>query len=70
MQTDATLLANNTQHCWAQQCCDLLRPFAWALRVILQSSFFKFEVSTILINSQLTAFIISVNLIVKNFCVR
>ena len=18
-----------TQHCWAQQCCDLLRPFAW-----------------------------------------
>ena len=28
MQTDATLLANNTQHCWAQQCCDLLRPFA------------------------------------------
>ena len=29
MQTDATLLANNTQHCWAQQCCDLLRPFAW-----------------------------------------
>ena len=25
MQTDATLLANNTQ-----QCCDLLRPFAWA----------------------------------------
>ena len=29
MQTDPTLLANNTQHCWAQQCCDLLRPFAW-----------------------------------------
>ena len=28
MQTDATLLASNTQHCWAQQCCDLLRPFA------------------------------------------
>ena len=26
---DATLLANNTQHCWAQQCCDLLHPFAW-----------------------------------------
>ena len=26
MQTDATLLANNTQ-----QCCDLLRPFAWAV---------------------------------------
>ena len=25
MQTDATLLANN-----AQQCCELLRPFAWA----------------------------------------
>ena len=23
------MLANNTQHCWAQQCCDLLRPFAW-----------------------------------------
>ena len=23
------LLANNTQHCWAQQYCDLLRPFAW-----------------------------------------
>ena len=80
MQTDATLLANNTQHCWAQhvasvcmepqqcwqllalvayslkpvkllgpckrtqhcwpkppnsmlQCCDLLRPFAWAFTV-------------------------------------
>ena len=32
MQTDATLLANNTQHCWAQQCCDLLRSFAWAFR--------------------------------------
>ena len=29
MQTDPTLLANNTQHCWAQQCCDLLLPFAW-----------------------------------------
>ena len=29
MQTDPRLLANNTQHCWAQQCCDLLRPFAW-----------------------------------------
>ena len=29
MQTDATLLAINSQHCWAQQCCDLLRPFAW-----------------------------------------
>ena len=29
MQTDPTLLANNTQHCGAQQCCDLLRPFAW-----------------------------------------
>ena len=29
MQTDTTLLANNTQHCWTQQCCDLLRPFAW-----------------------------------------
>ena len=29
LQTDPTLLANNTQHCWAQQCCDLLRPFAW-----------------------------------------
>ena len=29
MQTDPTLLTNNTQHCWAQQCCDLLRPFAW-----------------------------------------
>ena len=29
MQTDPTLLANNTQHCWAKQCCDLLRPFAW-----------------------------------------
>ena len=28
MQTDPTLLANNTQHCCAQQCCDLLRPFA------------------------------------------
>ena len=27
-QTDPTLLANNTQHCWAQQCCDLLHPFA------------------------------------------
>ena len=26
MQTDATLLANNTQHC-----CDLLRPFVWTL---------------------------------------
>ena len=26
---DPILLANNTQHCWAQQCCDLLRPFAW-----------------------------------------
>ena len=82
MQTDATLLANNTQHCWAQhvasvrmesqqcwqllavvtyslnpvkllgpykrtqhcwpktpnntqQCCDLFRPFAWALRYSL-----------------------------------
>ena len=23
--------ANNSQHCWAQQCWDLLRPFAWAL---------------------------------------
>ena len=22
--------ANNSQHCWAQQCCNLLRPFAWA----------------------------------------
>ena len=78
VQTDATLLASNTQHCWAQhlasacmepqcwhllalvayslkpvkllgpckrtqycwpktpnntqQCCDLLRPFAWTLR--------------------------------------
>ena len=32
MQTDPTLLANNTQqpNCWAQQCCDLLRPFAWS----------------------------------------
>ena len=29
MQTDPTLLTSNTQHCWAQQCCDLLRPFAW-----------------------------------------
>ena len=29
MRTDPILLANNTQHCWAQQCCDLLRPFAW-----------------------------------------
>ena len=29
MQTGPTLLANNTQHCWAQQCCDLLHPFAW-----------------------------------------
>ena len=27
IQMDATLLANNTQ-----QCCDLLRPFAWALK--------------------------------------
>ena len=27
--TQCSLLANNTQHCWAQQCCDLLRPFAW-----------------------------------------
>ena len=25
MQTDATLLVNNTQHCWAQH----LHPFAW-----------------------------------------
>ena len=24
--------ANNSQRCWAQQCCDLLRPVAWALR--------------------------------------
>ena len=24
--------ANNSQHCWAQQCCDLLRPFACALK--------------------------------------
>ena len=23
--------ANNTQHCLAQQCCDLLRPFTLAL---------------------------------------
>ena len=23
---------NNSQNCWAQQCCDLLRPFTWALR--------------------------------------
>ena len=22
--------ANNSQHCWAHKCCDLLRPFAWA----------------------------------------
>ena len=29
MQTDPTLLPNNTQHFCAQQCCDLLRPFAW-----------------------------------------
>ena len=29
LQTDPTLLANNTQHCWDQQCCDLLRPFSW-----------------------------------------
>ena len=29
MQTDTTLLADNTQHCWAQQSCHLLRPFAW-----------------------------------------
>ena len=29
MQTDPILLANNTQHCWAQQCCDLLRLFSW-----------------------------------------
>ena len=29
MQTNPTLLANNSQHCWAQQCCDLLRLFAW-----------------------------------------
>ena len=27
MQMDQTLLANNTQ-----QCCDMLRPFAWAFR--------------------------------------
>ena len=24
--------ANNSQQCWAQQCCDLLRPFEWVLR--------------------------------------
>ena len=30
MQTDATLLANNTQHCWAY---NMLRPFAWALKI-------------------------------------
>ena len=23
------IVGQNTQHCWAQQCCDLLRPFAW-----------------------------------------
>ena len=22
-------ISNNTQNCWAKQCCDLLRPFAW-----------------------------------------
>ena len=30
MQADATLFGDNTQ-----QCCDLLRPFAWALRSAL-----------------------------------
>ena len=25
--------ANNSQHCWVQQCCDLLRPFAWAFSI-------------------------------------
>ena len=29
MRTEATLLANNTQHCFAPQGCGLLRPFTW-----------------------------------------
>ena len=29
--------ANNSQHCWAQQCFDLLRPCAWAFRVRINS---------------------------------
>ena len=37
MQTDATLLAN------MQQCCDLLRPFAWALTIILNNILRIFE---------------------------
>ena len=36
MHTDATLLANNTQHC-----CDLLRPFAWALKEQMYKSFWQ-----------------------------
>ena len=44
MQTDATLLANNTQHCWAQhvasvcmepqQCWHLLALFAYSLKPV------------------------------------
>ena len=34
MQTDAILLANNTQHFWAQLCCDLLRLFAWNHNIV------------------------------------
>ena len=35
--------ANSSQHCWAQQCCDLLRPFTWALKVARDSKGHFFE---------------------------
>ena len=42
---------NNSQHCWAKQCCDLLRPFAWTLSFVSESDFQKEEKWCILSNN-------------------